>query len=159
MDILRILQGGMLFLLGSIFGIFLVYFQVYGLESPFSVSSLEGVAPHDWISEDKIHVYRDRIVIDIDDASLSRYADTGSMRPLFDKGANGIRIVPASEEEIRVGDIITFEREGLLIVHRVIEMGEDEWGKYFITKGDNNDVGDGKIRFKDIKYVTIAVVY
>lgn len=159
MDILRILQGGMFFLLGSIFGIFLVYFQVYGLESPFSASSLGGVAPHDWISEENIHVYRDRIVIDIDDASVSRYADTGSMKPVFDKGANGIRVVPQNEEGIHVGDIVTFEREGLLIVHRVIETGDDEQGRYFITQGDNNNVSDGKIRFKDIKYVTVAVVY
>lgn len=158
MNLVTLLKGSMLLVLGILVGIFLVYFQVYGLESPLSGSD-KGIAPHDWISEDKIHIYKDKIVLDIVGGSLSRYADTGSMKPIFDQGANGIRIVPSSEENIHVGDIITFERDGLLIVHRVVEAGEDELGRYFITQGDNNTVSDGKVRFKDIKYVTIAVVY
>lgn len=149
----------MIFVIGVLIGIFLVYLQLYGLENPFSFEQGGVKAPHDWITEENIHIYQDKIILDIPGASISRYADTGSMKPLFDKGANGIRIVPSSEDQIQIGDIITFEKEGLLIVHRVIATGEDDEGKFFITQGDNNDASDGKIRFKDIKYVTVAVVY
>jgi hypothetical protein len=44
-------------------------------------------------------------------------------------------------------------------VHRVIDKGIDEKGVYFVTKGDNNSVVDGKVRFKDIEYVTIAIIW
>ena len=81
------------------------------------------------------------------------------MKPLLDFNSNGIRIVPKNEEQISVGDIISFEQNGDLIVHRVVEKSEDEEGVYFITKGDNNSASDGKIRFKDIKYVTVGVIW
>jgi hypothetical protein len=46
-----------------------------------------------------------------------------------------------------------------LIIHRVVEKGVDFDGIYFIAKGDNNVVSDGKIRFEDIKYKTIGVIW
>ena len=79
--------------------------------------------------------------------------------PVLDKGANGIRIKPATEDDVHVGDIISFRQDGYLIVHRVIDKGTDEQGIYFITRGDNNNVTDGKIRFEDIEYVTIGVIW
>ena len=41
----------------------------------------------------------------------------------------------------------------------VIEKGIDEDGIYFITKGDNNSITDGKIRFEDIEYITVGVIW
>lgn len=129
-------------------------------EQPLSYfSSAEAKAPSDSIQENQILVYKDKVVIDVPGASLSEYASTGSMLPLFDKGANGVRIAPQSPDEINVGDIITFQRDSNLIVHRVIEKGQDDEGIYFVTKGDNNLYTDGKIRFEDIKYKTIAILY
>jgi len=116
-------------------------------------------APSDFISEDKITVYPDKVIIQIDNASLSSYAPTGSMRPLFDSGANGIRIIPKSPDNIHIGDIISFGRDSGLIVHRVVEKGTDEQGVYFITKGDNNQIQDGKVRFSEIRYLTVGVLY
>ena len=98
-------------------------------------------------------------MINVREASLSKYAATGSMKPVFDENANGIRIVPKSEDDINVGDIVTYQSGDSLIVHRVIEKNKDKDGVYFIIKGDNNTISDGKIRFKDIKYVTIAVIW
>ncbi len=120
-------------------------------------SNLE--APGDWIKESQVHVDKNAIVIDVDDASLSRYAPTGSMKPVLDEDSTGIRIKPENEEQINIGDIVTFEQDGQLIVHRVIEIGQDKEGTYFITKGDNNNVTDGKIRFEDIRYVTIGILW
>ena len=132
----------------------------FGLEMPNGVFQYEEQSiPSDRISEDNIQVLEDKIIISIDNPSVSRYANTNSMIPINDEGANGIRIVPQSEDEISVGDIITFEEDGMLIVHRVTEIGQDEQGKYFITKGDNNAFTDGKIRFDQIRYLTIGVLY
>jgi hypothetical protein len=116
-------------------------------------------APSDFIKEDNILVYKDKIVIDVDNASLSKYASTGSMLPVFDTGANGIRVKVNSPDEIKLGDIISYERNGGLIVHRVIEIGTDSQGLYFVTKGDNNAISDGKVRFSEIKYITIGIIY
>ena len=136
------------------------------LETPLQVGGFtqfstlqEGSSPGDWISNDNIEVYSNRIVINVDDASISNYANTGSMRPTLDAGHNGIRIRPASADQIQEGDIITFSREDNLIVHRVIQKGQDETGFWFITRGDNNLQSDEKVYFKDIKYVTIGILY
>lgn len=120
-------------------------------------SNLE--APGDWIKESQIHVYKNALVIDLDEASISRYAPTGSMKPVLDEDSTGIRIVPKSEQDIKVGDIVSFEQDGQLIIHRVVEIGQDEQGTYFITKGDSNNVTDGKVRFSQIKYVTIGILW
>ncbi len=139
-----------------------LYF-ISGFEMPLSLDyfgfSENPSAPFDFINEEQIKIYNDRIVIFIDGASISRYAPTGSMKPVLDKGSNGIRIVPKSEKEIHIGDIITFRKDNYLIVHRVIDKGTDSEGVYFITKGDNNDISDGKIRFKDVEYITVGMIW
>ena len=81
------------------------------------------------------------------------------MLPILDKGANGLRVVPKSEDDVSVGDIVSFRIGGVLVVHRVVEKGIDDNGTYFIVKGDANLIGDGKIRFKDIEYITIGIIY
>lgn len=131
-----------------------------GIEFPKGLLQYNSdVVPQDRITEDMIEIYSDKIIIKVQDASISEYADTNSMLPIIDKGANGIRIQPKSENDIKVGDIISFESEYGLIVHRVVEISEDDEGKYFITKGDNNAFSDGKVRFEQIKYVTVGVLY
>jgi hypothetical protein len=130
------------------------------IERPLGVSFNQNLntAPGDWIKTNQIRLTDNAIIINVPNASLSQYASTGSMKPVFDSGANGIRIIPSSAEEINVGDIVTYGSEN--IVHRVTEKGEDELGTWFLTKGDNNNVDDGvKVRFSDIRYVTIGVLY
>ncbi len=138
------------FLLGSLASLLLVYALT---EVPSQT------APSDFITERDIEIFDDHVIIYVSDASLSTYAPTGSMRPLLDSGANGIRVRPATSDEILVGDLITFESGETLIIHRVIEKGIDAEGIYFITKGDNNTRSDGKIRFEAIRYKTIALLY
>ena len=133
------------------------------LEKPLIIGSLSlstgTESPSDWIKESQIHVYDNAVVIDIENAGISRYAPTGSMLPILDENSNGIRIVPENPKQIKIGDIITFEQDSELIIHRVIDIGNDEQGIYFITKGDNNNITDGKIRFKDVRYVTIGILW
>ncbi len=145
-------------------------FNSQSIEVPFSGLAVSGFgihglgfeavnAPGNHIKESNIIVLGDRVILRVKGATLSNYVDSGSMIPVLDKGANGIRIVPDSENDIDVGDIISFRVGGILVVHRVIEKGVDNEGGYFIVKGDANSVDDGKIRFKDIKYVTIGIIY
>jgi len=156
---LKILIFCFIFLLGFLSCAFIFYISDLSIEKPFASRILENTAPSDWIKENQVHFYENAVVIDVKNASLSHYADTGSMKPVLDKDSNGIRIIPENEEQIKVGDIVTFEKGEDLIVHRVIEKGKDEQGIYFITKGDNAESEDGKIRFNQIKYVTIAVLW
>lgn len=136
-------------------------------EKPLSLGfifggNMERISPFDHISEDSIHVYSDEIKLDIEDASWASYADTNSMDPVFDAGANGIEIKPESEEDVHVGDIISYRSNYVdgLVVHRVIDTGSDERGWYAVTKGDNNPSKDPeKVRFDMINGVLIAVIY
>ena len=81
------------------------------------------------------------------------------MLPVLNEHSNGIRIVPESPDQINIGDIITFQQDKELVVHRVIDKGNDDEGVYFITKGDNNNVTDGRVRFEDVRYVTIGIIW
>ncbi|UCD03961.1 MAG: hypothetical protein JSW73_05505 [Candidatus Woesearchaeota archaeon] len=128
------------------------------MESPFGLT-LEKNSPSDWVPEEKISVKNDVVIIKVENARLSKYADTNSMDPVLDKNSNGIEIKAENPNQIQVGDIITHEKNGNLIVHRVIGIGSDEKGWYCITKGDNNSSNDGKIRFEDVRYITVGIIY
>ncbi|MEM4397868.1 MAG: hypothetical protein QW757_04570 [Candidatus Woesearchaeota archaeon] len=84
------------------------------------------------------------------------------MDPVIDVGANAIQVIPKTEADIHVGDIISYVSDYAdgIIIHRVIEIGYDEKGWYAIAKGDNNQRNDpGKIRFNQIKRVVVAIIY
>ena len=164
MDLLKIARFNIIFLSGCLVGLLFNLYVYAGIENPImNPLGLNGMnnksAPYDFIKENQIEVYPDKIIIKIENASIGRYAPTGSMVPVLDSFSNGIRIVPKSNEEVHVGDIITFNKEDKLIIHRVVEKGMDREGVYFITKGDNNDLNDGKVRFKDISYITVGVIW
>jgi len=152
----------LVFLAGFVSCIFLFYiFSSSSLEIPFAtgLADFDASSPSDWIGDEDILVFDDRIVLRIANSTLSSYAPSGSMKPVLDKGANGIRIVPGSADEIDVGDIVSSRSGGRLIVHRIVEKGLDGGGIYFITQGDNNVFSDDKIRFEDIEFVTVGVIY
>jgi len=157
----KVIDFVLIFILGFFscaFILSLVFF--HGSEVPFGNGNMDlEESPSDWILEEDIILLDNKIIINVDNAKLSSYKPTGSMKPVLDKGANGIRVVPGIPEEIDVGDIISFNKNGLLIVHRIVEKGIDSKGVYFITKGDNNNFSDGKIRFENIEYVTIGILY
>lgn len=158
------LENVLVFMLGFFSCAFLFVGFGSGLEIPFKtgLAVLDGNildAPSDWVDEKDIIVLEDKVILRIDGVTLSNYVDSGSMVPVLDKGSNGIRIVPENEGDVDVGDIVSFRISGLLVVHRVVERGVDEDGVYFIVKGDANLISDGKIRFKDIEYVTIGIIY
>ena len=65
------------------------------------------------------------------------------MDPVIDFGSNAIEIVPQNQSDIHPGDIISYNNtRGDAIIHRVLRTGEDEFGWYAITKGDNAQEAD-----------------
>ena len=131
------------------------------IENPL-VGSKDRISPFDRISEDKINVYKDRIVLDIQNEQWSYFAATRSMDHVLDAGTNAIQLVPQTEEDIHVGDIVSYESEYSdgIIIHRVVYKGEDEQGTFFVLKGDNNPASDtGRVRFDQIQRVVVALIY
>ena len=130
------------------------------IENPFGPK--ERASPSDWIPEDNIHVYKDRVVIDITNPQWASFTDTNSMDPVLDENTNAIQIVPKTVDDIKIGDIVSYNSDysDSTIIHRVAYKGEDEEGTYFVMKGDNNPTSDpGKVRFEDILRVSVMLVY
>lgn len=66
-----------------------------------------------------------------------------SMTPNINVGDVVVTRKVKNSNEIKVGDVITFVStssisKGMIITHRVIEIGKDELGVTYKTKGDNN---------------------
>lgn len=124
------------------------------------VSSTDEVAsPGDWIKEEQITVYDNRVVLDILNPTWATFTDTNSMDPFLDETSHALEILPLADQ-IEVGDIISYRALDSVVVHRVIEKGVDSSGIYYIVKGDNNSTEDPfKVRYEDIEGVVVAVIY
>jgi len=122
----------------------------------------EKSSPTDRIQESQIHVYNNKVTIDIKDPEWASFTDTNSMDPVIDSEANAIEIIPKAPEEINVGDIVSYQSayaDGT-IIHRVVKTDYDKDGWYAVMKGDNVAASDpGKIRFSQIKRVVVAIIY
>ncbi|HIG92805.1 TPA: hypothetical protein HA242_04315 [Candidatus Woesearchaeota archaeon] len=117
-------------------------------------------SPGDWVKDEQIKVYTDKVVLDVRNATWVGFTNTNSMDPFLDQGANALEIVPEDPYSIKAGDIISYQSRYGVIIHRVIEQGEDEEGVYYMVKGDNNTSKDPlKVRFEDVKGVLVAVIY
>jgi len=150
------------FMLGLIFND--AYSELSSVERPLSLfqDGIEKNSPSDWIKENQIKVYDNKIIIELKDAEWASFTDTNSMDPILDETANAIEIIPKSTENIHVGDIISYNSNYAdgTIIHRIIKISSDEKGWYCIVKGDNNQSPDpGKIRFSQIKRVLVGIIY
>jgi len=117
-------------------------------------------SPSDWVKEEQIRVYDDRVILDIPDAIWAGFTDTNSMDPFIDEDANAIEIFPENPQSISVGDVISYKTTYGTVIHRVVEKGEDQKGFFYIVKGDNNTFTDPfKVRYDDVRGVVVAVVY
>lgn len=117
-------------------------------------------SPRDRIKQEDIHVYDDRVYLNITGTEWAEFDNTNSMLPTFDRGHNTLEFVPHNESDIVVCDIVSYQSNDNVIIHRVMEIDEDEDGWYAILKGDNNKVDDpGKVRFNQIKGVVVGILY
>lgn len=127
-----------------------------------AVESYYVYPPSDTISESQIQVYDTKVIITIPSAQWASYTNTKSMEPVLNSNAHGIEVVPKSVGEIHIGDIVAYETKynKIPIVHRVVGIKKDSIGTYFVLKGDNNMKADAeKVRFSQIKYKLVAVIY
>ena len=109
------------------------------------------------ISSENIIIDGNKIIITLDNSSLSTFAATSSMLPTLNHNTKAIEIPPVN---LNIGDIISYRQGEDVIIHRIVDIGQDVDGKYYITKGDNNNVVDpNKIRDNNIKGKVVVVIY
>lgn len=158
-----LVMAALLFVAGMLMGSAISLPHGADMASPFKAFfgiSPEKPSPQNWITEDAIKVFDDRVVIYIDDPYWSKFTNTNSMDPLLDEHANAIQIKPTSPSQIEVGDVISYRSPLGAIIHRVVEIGLDEQGWYAIVKGDNNAYEDpDRVRFEQVERVLVAVIY
>ena len=62
-------------------------------------------------------------------------------------------------ENIFVGDVISFNKGNVKVLHRVIKIENIGWTTYYTTQGDNNLRPDKPITLKQINYKLLGTVY
>jgi len=93
---------------------------------------------------------------------------SGSMRPNLEVG-DVVLVSDINVEQIKVGDIIQYKTQNMIlpVIHRVIDIYEENNNLFFITKGDANANPDidsvlsdnviGKVTFKIPKIGWISI--
>jgi len=124
----------------------------------------EKPSPTDRFQLSDVHVTSSRVTIDGISGrrfETAVFTNTNSMDPLIDEGSQALQIVPLSERDINVGDIISYDSGKYgIIIHRVVKIDKDDQGWYAIAKGDNNPVADPfRVRFTQIRRVLVGVLY
>lgn len=96
---------------------------------------------------------------------------SGSMSPTFDRGDAVVikKLTKSEKNELKKGDVIQFTSGSKFVVHRIVDVDNDQYGnRIFVTKGDHNngeDVGTvgydqivGKVSFV-VKYIGYPSVW
>ncbi len=123
-------------------------------------TSVKRAPPQVRLSLDDLHFDSDSVTIDVGEAMPGLIAPTGSMEPLLTQDTVVLEVQPRRVSDILPGDIIIYEREGVRIIHRVIETGWDADGWYAVTQGDNNPRPDpGVVRFRQVKGLVVGIIY
>lgn len=152
-----------LFLIVIIIG-FLIGFVFSNKESffPENTKISNKISPYNHIPEQNILFSKDQVIIKVNDPRWATFENTNSMNPVFDIGANTIQIIPKTADNIHIGDIVSYRSRysDEIIIHRVVDVDYDDKGWYARMKGDNNLLKDpGRIRFNQVRSLTIAIVY
>lgn len=89
---------------------------------------------------------------------------SGSMSPTFNRGDAVVikKLNTQEKDKLKIGDIIQFVSGTKYVIHRITDIGNDEYGnKLFTTKGDYNNANDvDKVHLKDVKgKVSFVVPY
>ena len=140
--------------------IFVIGFASHDLYNYWFNPVLEVQGPYDRIQENQVELQADQVVLRIPNAQFAGFTNTNSMDPLLDSDSNALEIVPQSEEEVHVGDIVSYRYKDDTFIHRIVGKGKDADGAYYIMKGDNIDNPDPvKVRFSQIQRVLVAILY
>ena len=115
------------------------------------------LSPHSSMSARSALAAAYAIAAQVRGAQVYTVMPTGSMRPMFDQKAFVV-VEPASYDDLRVGDIITYihPRLNTPVIHRIMEKDGDE----FWTKGDHNARPDDVyVNRKNYRMRVFAVIY
>ena len=112
------------------------------------------------INSDRIRVFNNSVVLSLSNVDWSRVENTSSMLPLL-RYNSFILEKKIDYKALKKGDIITFyyPKCRCKVVHRIVDIGYDNEGWYAITKGDNNNYTDGKIRKDQVLGVVFGIIY
>ena len=91
---------------------------------------------------------------------------SNSMKPIYERG-DAVIYEKVNVDDLNVGDIIAFKKEGVIITHRIVVLEKND--KYYIkTKGDHNNSIDyfelnsseilGKVKYK-INYIGYPTIW
>lgn len=150
--LLGMLAAGLFFMSGVGLSGYVISEPTKSLESIPSVPNI--------LEETDFQIYQDRVLLYLDNATIVSYTDTDSMWPIISNSSHGIRIKPKSQFDIKEGDIVSFSFSNITIVHRVVEVGSDTQGMYFITQGDNSLERDTRrLRFSEIDWKLVGIIY
>lgn len=129
-------------------------------ENIIEADTLERPSSRDIIPYSAIKVEGNKVTIDFgSDVEIAEIADTNSMDPVFDIGHNAILLKDFDHNQLAIGDVIVYQLSSL-IIHRIIDIQEDENGRLYKLKGDNNPRADAyQIRDGHIKYLMVGVIY
>ena len=106
---------------------------------------------------DRISLSDNQVILNINDSSLSIFEETSSMLPVINHHSKAIEIKP---DKLSIGDIISYKDNEVIVVHRIVDIGADSEGTYYITKGDNNNAVDQKkVRFNDVQGKIVVIIY
>jgi signal peptidase I len=64
-----------------------------------------------------------------------------SMWPTIPAGSL-VEVVRTSADDLKVGDIVVWQRRGVLIAHRIVEKAQRGSDTFLVTKGDNSAASD-----------------
>jgi hypothetical protein len=98
-----------------------------------------------------------KIVITLNDSEIAVFANSSSMLPTLNHNTKAIEVKP---ERLNIGDIIAYKEGSDIISHRIVDIGSDDIGIYYITKGDNNNAVDpNKVRPEQIEGKVVVLIY
>jgi len=121
-------------------------------------------------SEGKIKIYNNPSMVTIyasqeDSFALTRVISSKSMKPLIPDNATVIYRLNFTEEDLRIGEVVGIARNieeygtDLDLVHRIINIEENNGEECYITKGDNNKKSDPYCwNFSEIVGIVVGVI-
>lgn len=77
----------------------------------------------------------------------------GSMEPTLTQG-DGVLVVDVDYDKLKVGDIIVFEQDGMLVTHQITQID----GAQITTQGTANPVEDSPITEEDYRAKVLVVI-
>ena len=98
----------------------------------------------------------------IDDINFFGYKayiiTTDSMADSINSG-DIVIVKEVPEEELQIGDVITFEKDYQVITHRITKIDDETGKRVYTTKGDNNNLEDNqKIEYEQIEGKSVLTI-